>query len=368
MDKHRFVSLEMILFLSMLLIIYMFGRIQRYALWFPKSIFAMLLGVLQHFLVAEIEFDPELFLFLMLPPMVLRSALSVPEGAVSSFQSSLVFAILGTLLSTAIIAWGASIFFSSESAWLLACILSSTDQVAGTSLLKHIRHRIPRDLYWMLQNESFINDAVSITLVHLVQYRGSWIHFGMMMSLMMGVSICFAIWLAKLMMRLEYTGPTLVVLVSMLLYSIGEFLFMSGILILFVFAFTIRSKASKTLEICDMLSDVLEDLVYLLLGASAYSFSLNDDIHLGIYIFFVTWVARVVTSFVCGAPFFQVREMCFLSMTGIRGAISVALAFSVKEQQQLQMVVFVNVLVSTIFLGSIMCLLPRYLHLQSNSI
>ena len=65
-----------------------------------------------------------------------------------------------------------------ERAILVGAILSSTDQVALTTLLKCIRASIPERLYWLLQNESFINDAVSITLMHMIQYRGPWVHMG----------------------------------------------------------------------------------------------------------------------------------------------------------------------------------------------
>lgn len=367
MDKHRYVSLEMILMLCMLIVIYIFERIQRKCLWFPKSVFAMLLGASMHFMVDDYVFDTEIFLFLMLPPMVLRSSLSIPLRDTGSLTPAVVFAVFGTFLSCGLISWGCLSIMTQERAILVGAILSSTDQVALTTLLKYIRDKIPDKMYWLLQNESFINDAVAITLMHMIQYRGSWLHMGvflcMIVSVMCVVSRCLAVY----MVSYQWLTPQIVVLVSMLLYSIGEFLFMSGILLLFIFGFTIRQHVKETRELCGLFTTVLEDVVYVLLGASAYTFTLDKEIFHAVYVCFVCWIARVVTSFVCGFRFFEIRELCFLSMTSIRGAIAVALAFSVQDKY-IHMIVFVNVLVSTIVHGSTICLLPTYLHLQRTSI
>lgn len=367
MDHHRYVSLEMIFILCLLSGVYVFECFQQHYLWFPKSVFAMLLGAGMHFIVDEVVFDTELFLFLMLPPMVLRSSLSIPLRDVDSLRPAFVFATCGTLLSCGIITWGCLCFMSFEKALLLGTLLSSTDQVALTTLMKYIRAKVPDRVYWTLQNESFINDAVSITFVHLIQYSGSLVHMGMFLTCVMVVTCVLTRWLAVLMVRYKFVDPQIVLLVALMLYSVGEFLFMSGILLLFLFGFSIRQHAKETKKVCDILSTLLEDYVYLLLGSSSYTFTLNKDILMGLYVCFVCWVSRVCTAFMCGSAFFSVREMCFISMTSIRGAVAVALAFSINDAY-IQMIVFVNVLASTILHGSTICVLPTYLHLQRSSI
>lgn len=367
MNKHRYVSLEMILMLCMMIMVYMFERVQHRCLWFPKSVFAMLLGTSMHFLMHDLVFDTEIFLFLMLPPMVLRSSLSIPLRDTRSLTPAVIFAVVGTILSCVLITWGSMSIMTWDRAILVGAILSSTDQVALTTLLKCIRASIPERLYWLLQNESFINDAVSITLMHMIQYRGSWVHMGVFLTLIVSIMCVCSRALATVMVSYQWLSPQIVLLVSMMLYCVGEFMFMSGILLLFIFGFTIRQHAKGTREYCRVLTTLLEDLVYLLLGASAYTFQLDQEIFHAVYICFVCWVARVVTSFVCGCRFFELRELCFLSMTSIRGAVAVALAFSIQDKY-IQMIVFVNVLVSTIVHGSTICLLPRYLHLQRTTI
>ena len=367
MDHHRYVSLEMIFILCLLCCVYMFECYQTHYLWFPKSVFAMLLGAGMHFIVDEVVFDTELFLFLMLPPMVLRSSLSIPLRDIDSLKPAFVFAVCGTLLSCGIITWGCLCFMSFDHALLMGALLSSTDQVALTTLMKYIRAKVPDRVYWTLQNESFINDAVSITLVHLLQYSGSLIHMGMFLSVVMLVTCVLTRWLAMLMVQHGFVQPQIVLLVALMLYSIGEFLFMSGILLLFLFGFSIRQHAKETKKVCDILSTLLEDYVYLLLGSSSYAFTLNKNILIALYVCFVCWVSRICTSFICGSAFFSIREMCFMSMTSIRGAVAVALAFSMNNMF-IQMIVFVNVLASTIVHGSTICVLPTYLHLQRSTI
>ena len=137
--------------------------IKKYRFYYmPESAAALLVGLLVggvarlitgnaeelHFL----SFQPELFFFLLLPPIILDAAYNMPTKSNFFFNASsiLAFAFLGTFISTIVIGtsvWGASILVQNSGAtrelgfervtWAFkfSSMLSATDPVATLSVL-----------------------------------------------------------------------------------------------------------------------------------------------------------------------------------------------------------------------------------------
>jgi len=118
-------------------------------------------------------FDDELFLFILLPPIIFHAALSIDK---SKFKSLLLpitmFAVFGTILSTIItgfIVYGLTSFGSTTQIPLLdsmifGALISSVDPVATLSILGSMGVSNTDFLYVIVFGESILNDGVSIAV------------------------------------------------------------------------------------------------------------------------------------------------------------------------------------------------------------
>ena len=127
-------------------------------------------------------FDPDIFFYLLLPPIILDAAYNIPAKSnfFYNFSAILCFAFIGTLISTIVIGtgvWGLSLFVQDRSggadslgyervtwAFKLGSMLSATDPVATLSVLSSFGALKDPHLHNMIFGESILNDAVAIVL------------------------------------------------------------------------------------------------------------------------------------------------------------------------------------------------------------
>ena len=125
-------------------------------------------------------FDPDVFFYLLLPPIILDAAYNIPAKSnfFYNFSAILTFAFVGTLISTIIIGtavWGLSVGVANAGgtevgyervtwAFKLGSMLSATDPVATLSVLGSFGALKDPHLHNLIFGESILNDAVAIVL------------------------------------------------------------------------------------------------------------------------------------------------------------------------------------------------------------
>lgn len=120
-------------------------------------------------LLHEIEFTPEVFLYIFLPTLIFESAFNLDVKLLrQNLTPVLMLAIPGLLISTLIIGliidWATPIPF--PAALLLGAILSATDPVAVVAIFKKLG--APKRLTTLVEAESLFNDASAIVLARLL--------------------------------------------------------------------------------------------------------------------------------------------------------------------------------------------------------
>ena len=173
--EHEIAAIEMVVLLILLLCIVVWDTIEKLR-WIPNSAVAVVLGMIVATWsgsdAAPFVFAPELFLYLLLPVILLSSSLRFrPESLRRTWLSSMMFAWVGTMMSIMLIAWGilvwASMFavtITFVDSLLIASLLAPTDTVATLMLSKTLDDTFIAEV---MENEAVLNDAISVVLVRL---------------------------------------------------------------------------------------------------------------------------------------------------------------------------------------------------------
>ena len=186
-SAHEFGALNTLLLVVVLGICILLSYIikQNSVYYIPESAAAMLVGVLIGGLAKLLSpsqeemdflsFEPELFFFLLLPPIIFEAGYSLRKKSFfANFWTISLFAIGGTLVSTFII--GYSIYFvglmdivdidksSPMEALMFGALISAVDPVATLSIMGNPEINCDPLLYSLVFGESVLNDAVAIVL------------------------------------------------------------------------------------------------------------------------------------------------------------------------------------------------------------
>ena len=139
---------------------------------------------------ALITFDEELFLYVLLPPIIFEAGFTLSKSHFfSNLATILLFAVVGTLASTfcigqAIYSLGSSGIFRSSprgthdaldfgtplDSYLFGALISATDPVATLSIMGAVN--ADPLVYNLIFGESVLNDAVAIVLVRILEDMG----------------------------------------------------------------------------------------------------------------------------------------------------------------------------------------------------
>ena len=123
--------------------------------------------------IENIGFDEEIFMYLLLPPIIFEAALSVNKREFRRRRGSImVFAVFGTLLSSFIT--GAATYYSAKyfgeenlsilDSLVFGSLISSIDPVAILSVLTSLKMSETDTIYILVLGESLLNDGIAITL------------------------------------------------------------------------------------------------------------------------------------------------------------------------------------------------------------
>ncbi|MES1907076.1 MAG: hypothetical protein MHM6MM_000262 [Cercozoa sp. M6MM] len=192
-EKHALVGLNVFLFVVFVVVCLVIGYVLRVRrlMWLPESGAHMLFGlVIGGFLtllgpdeVEYITFDPELFFFVLLPPIIFEAGFTLKQREFfGNIGAILSFAVLGTLVSTLVI--GLCIYVlalahvvpldreSPLESLLFGALISAVDPVATLAILGNEHVNADRTLRALVFGESVLNDAVSIVLFNSLKKFG----------------------------------------------------------------------------------------------------------------------------------------------------------------------------------------------------
>ena len=155
--------------------------------WLPEAGGCILVGVfgyliLQHMPHVQFAFDGDMFLRIMVPPIVFEAAVKINK---QSFRRHVIpitiFAIVGTLASTASTAFllykgsSSTSFVTTipmKESLIFGALISSIDPIAVLSVLNNMGMNDTDTIYVLIFGESLLNDGVAIvlfqTLVHFL--------------------------------------------------------------------------------------------------------------------------------------------------------------------------------------------------------
>jgi len=333
----------------------------------------------------HVEFDPELFLLLFIPPLLFADGWKTPVNEFLS-QGREIIGLALVLVIVTVVGVGFLIYFMVPGiplvpAFALAAVLSPTDAVALSSIVGE--GRIPKRIMGILQGEALMNDAsglVSLKLAVAVAIGsmaftvgGASLEFFKVAvgGLLAGIAIS---WLYGKSMRLmsRYSGdePAIQTLLLLLLpfasYLIAEHMGVSGILAAVAAGMTITragvlrnaplAMRLRANSVWAMLEFVFNGMVFLLLGlqlpgileTSISAANADPDVELWmlfldvVIIYFALIMLRflwlwsmkqISLHFMKKRPLafgsFTTRELCIASFAGVRGAITLAGVLSI---------------------------------------
>jgi len=214
-------------------------------------------------------FNEELFLYLLLPPIIFEAGFSLSrQHFFNNLATILLFAVVGTLLTTFVVGQACQIagsaglfrtgdedaldFRVSRDAYTFGALISATDPVATLSIMG--AYQVDPLMYTLVAGESVLNDAVAIVLVRILQSLGPaafehpsafllgvfqfvWVSLGSI-----AVGVCVALPSAVLLKRVDMSHGgggfelSLILLLGYCAYPTAEAVHCSGILALFVCA------------------------------------------------------------------------------------------------------------------------------------
>lgn len=331
-----------------------------------------------------IIFNENLFFFALLPPIVFDAGYSMKRtNFFRNMYSILLYAIIGTIISTFVIGYGVYLFAKAGAidvpsdspldALIFGALISSIDPIATLAILGNKSLNVPPLLYSLVFGESVLNDAIAITLFQTFKdFRGvefSSTQVFKALGIFVGVSVgsvllgaAFALISAAILRKVNFTAhPSnefiIIFFFAYACYCVAEIAHLSGIIALFAcgvmqahYAWYNISNVSRTTtrHAFHSFAHICEAFLYAYLGITAvlcatpvFKDKFEWSWQLIIFGILLCVLGRALNIFPlsalanCGRktkiPFKQQVLMWF---SGLRGAISFALALSMDSTEE----------------------------------
>lgn len=148
--------------------------------WLPEAAACMLVGIavagvtaLWGYSMEQFAFDEEIFMYILLPPIIFEAALTVNKREFRRRRGAImVFAVFGTLISSFVT--GAATYYTAKyfgensltmlDSLIFGSLISSIDPVAILSVLTSLNMGETDTIYIIVLGESLLNDGIAITL------------------------------------------------------------------------------------------------------------------------------------------------------------------------------------------------------------
>lgn len=168
-DEDSNIILQIEIAIGLLLIASLVGIVTE-RLRVPYTTGLVLIGlVLAFFVQQEINVSPQLFLGLLVPPLIYEAAFQVKaKDLLRDLAPILSLAIPGVLLTTVLV--GGVLYFGTNfslvTALLFGSLIAATDPVAVVSLFRSLG--VPKRLQLLIEGESLFNDGTAIVVFNLM--------------------------------------------------------------------------------------------------------------------------------------------------------------------------------------------------------
>ena len=299
----------------------------------------------------DINVSPELFLGLLVPPLIFEAAFQVKaQDLLKDMVPILSLAIPGVLLTTFLVGgvlyWGTD--FSLTTALLFGSLIAATDPVAVVSLFRSLG--VPHRLQLLLEGESLFNDGTAIVLFNMMLTVAITGYFnlgesilsfivvsggGLLIGLLLGLVISLAISIIDNSL-IETTLTTVLAFGS---YILAEQFHVSGVLAVVAAGIVSGNlgpqRMTPTTRILvynfwEYAAFLANSFVFLLIGLQIDLNILITDWKAVLWAILAVLVARAASIYGLSwiGPGIPRRYKHVLYWGGLRGAISLALALS----------------------------------------
>ncbi|UDG80942.1 Sodium, potassium, lithium and rubidium/H(+) antiporter [Candidatus Hartigia pinicola] len=345
----------------------------------PLPIVQITLGASLSIFGFNVEFEPDLFLFLFIPPLLFLDGWRIPKEALFQESKPIISLAIGLVVVT-VITMGFLIHWlipaiSLAVAFALAAILSPTDPVSISAMT--VNAPLPSRMAHILEGESLLNDATGLVCFSfavtaaltgtfsliLVTEQFFFVVFG---GILIGLLVAGLIgWLNQCLVKRTGEEPSIQIMISLLIpfsaYLISARLHVSGILSAVVAGIAMhyeriagRMQAATRMQskaVWNTVQTALNGMIFILLGEQlpamwrnmpqvADAAKVNHPWMLFIYVVIITvslailrfswvWVSMTLTVFHKrrrgkAANVLHVRMMVIMATAGVRGAITLA--------------------------------------------
>jgi Na+/H+ antiporter len=337
-------------------------------------VFLVLAGLLVSFVPAipAIHIDPELVFLVILPPVLFDAAQNMSLKALWKWRRIISVLALGYVLATATAVAFVSHWlipgFTLSQGFLLGAIISPPDAAAAVSVLKFTK--LPKGVVSILEGESLLNDATSLTLFRfalaaITTHQFVWYEavtgFSLVVVSGIGIGLAFGLlsyaiykWLptnANLDVAFSIVLPYLMYITAEAAHSSGVLAVVSGGLFIayqihFVFPHQSRLKAAA---LWSSVVFILNAVVFFLIGlqlteitGSIQNMSIWTALNYALVVTLVVIVVRMISGFASTAftryisRFITVaqsrpgwRNPVVAGWVGMRGVVSLASASAI---------------------------------------
>jgi Na+/H+ antiporter len=410
---HQNILLIISLFFAMALL-YLLS--QKVKISYP--IFLVIGGLAISFIpgIPNISLDPDMVFLLFLPPLLFEAAWNTSWNSFWKWKRSVMLMGFGLVFFTsiAIAYFSATIIpgFTIAMGFLLGGIISPPDAVAATSVLKDLK--MPRRGLTILEGESLVNDAASLTVFRFALVAiltGTFIfeeavtNFAVLsvMGVFVGLVIAHILYLVlRYLAKSSSITTPITIIAPYLMYIVAEELQWSGVLAvvsggLFM---SFRSKdylnyhtRIQTKDVWETLGFLLNGFVFILIGLELPAiveglgnYSLNQAMQYGLLISAIVIVVRIVLVYVVEfiprisstirkrekSPGFKLPFI--IGWAGMRGVVSLASALAIPltlssgdafpQRNLILFITFVVILVTLVFQGLTLPLFIKVLKVE----
>lgn len=357
----------LLMVLVLLLLIGASNVIQRFVPFIPVPLIQIALGIVAAFMpgLHHVPLNPELFMVLFIAPLLFNDGKITPREELWKLRTYILLLALGLVFATVLLA-GPFIHWlipaiPLSAAFALAAILSPTDAVAVGSIAGRIK--LPGKILRLLEGEALMNDASGLVAFNfaiaaavtgyfsLPQAVGSFFVIAIG-GLVIGAVLGFVVvWLRLFLRRLGIEDVTLhmliIILTPFIIYIAAEECHVSGILAV-VAAGVVHAIERDRVESASVRLRIVSDstwsvilfslngLVFLLLGleipgvvAKIWEDPAYQNGQVIGYILLITAVLMILRFLVVWARDRQLRSSVITALSGVRGALTLAAAFSI---------------------------------------
>ncbi len=319
----------------------------------------------------QVGLQPEVIILIFLPPLVYSAAWNMSWADFkANFRPIMLLAFGLVLFSTMSVAWVVHTFipgFSWSLAFVVGAIISPTDPVAGTSIIRKMG--VPRRVVVILEAESLVNDATGLIVYRYAVAAVTTGNFVLtqaseqfLIVVFGGIAIGLVLaWLVRFLHQLTHETPvietTLTFLTPFTGYLLAEEWHVSGILAVLSSGIFLTMRSSEFLSrlarlqainVWSVVIFLLNSIVFVLMGlqlrrilASNAEYTAGTLLTYGavvsmavvlsrfIWVYLVSYLTRWLTPVRSRKePVFDTKQITLIGWTGMRGVLSLATALA----------------------------------------